>query len=445
MNNAVKKECIGLTWDADNRCAGVRVRSETSGFTVVAHWESQADSADMLPELARNCAEKLGATADLDIVAGGLGVGTGTIDITVPDASSDELRNLLGYELRKYAAVPPDEIVWAYRLLPLSAESGPKTARLYYVRDIAWGHWLDIIAALPDGAGALIPPSAALDPVLSDCDLFLKTGDNRRGYIMARNENGDRQTLLADKNDAAACFGGGPSPLRHADLDGGSLDNLPAGEQSRYTGALVLALYGLGGSRKADRKTSLPIPSHLQQKGHGLFRKIAVGLTVYVALAIAFSGGRYYLDAMSSLKKLDARLAQVTKHIDTLSFEHSADSPADDIESDFKSLQLTRPSLPESLLELTRRFGEEYWVSNMQWNEGKIELDVRTAVDDLSFVKNLAASPLFTDVIPTRKVIDSDGKLAVSVHLNTVLANDMHQPASANTAADGTSQASARQ
>lgn len=415
MRHSSTKETIGLTWTADGACRGVRLRVGVDGAAVAGFWGGPEDAGESISARLQEAARILSVSERTTVVAGGIGDGSGFADVPVPDAPPDELRSMLGFELRKHAAVPPDQTVWGYRAL--SAAGSGRTARLVYVHEDAWHRWLDHVGGIQTGVDAVLPPAAALDPVLSENDVALTDRNKPARYGLVRAGDGRREVRPLPE-DESRVFGAGAAPLNLPNLQLGGLAALPPDEQRTYAGAVILALYGAGGTLREDRKTGLPLPAELKPRRHELARRLAACLAVYLAGLLLFIGGRYYVEARAVLMNLKTELAETESRIDAITTGEDGAEFVKSLSQDVESLGLDRPVMTACLLELTELLSDEYWVQNMQWNDGKIELEVHTAVDDLSFVADLERSALFVDVVPVRKIVDNDNNLVVTVQLH---------------------------
>ncbi len=418
MRASPGKESIGLTWDAAGHCHGIHLRTARDGCVVVGCWQATGDAGEDISLLLPRGVTELGVTENGTLIAGGIGTGTGCLDLTVPRLTGSDLLSLLGFELRKHSPLPLENIVWGYRHLPNgNKESSLQSVRLFYVRENYWRQWIDNISGIRHGIDNIVPPAAALDPVLSGRGVLLRPSSEHSGYIWDAADCSFRQPLAHDSGMTSApeLFGACPRPLELPGLDLGALGQRPEDEQCGFAPALILALYGLSKTAREDRKTGLPLPPALRPQRHRTSIRLAACLAIYIVAVATFAAGRHYVKARQTLLALNQELHQTESMIEKLSATRDPGEFVKSLHEDLDSQQLSRPHLSAALLELTRLLGSEYWVSNLNWNDGKIDMEIRTTVDDLGFIGSLEDSPLLVDVVPTRKVVDHQNNLIITV------------------------------
>ena len=418
MNMFSQNSCIGITWDQDGACRGVKICRRNDAYVISDTWHHSPETEEELPIALQRGVETLAAGENPRIIAGGAVPESGFLDLDVPDLNPDELRSLLTYELRKQSPVEETDIVWGYRKLPADgAGNGKNRLRLIYMREIAWRRWVDNISSIARGIDALLPPFAAVDPVLRGRPVAL--AGNGRDYVLASKADGLR-TVLRCHDFPPECFGAGPEPLACQSLRLGQLQEFAPSEQSCFTGAVILALYGLGDTLRADRKTLLDFPLELRRRPHKASVRLGALLAVYLIAILMFGGIHQYLQARSYLDELNTEISQTRQAAMQLADSRQPIAAVQAIREEVQDLKLNEASLTECLIELTRLLDDRYWVSSLHWNQGKIQLQIRTAIDDLSFIEALEQSPILADVVPVRKVVDHENNLTIQVQMHTV-------------------------
>lgn len=393
--------CIGLTWNTAGECRGVLVRGRGERIAVTAHWQARADADHPLAECLSEGLARLGNEEDALIVVGAADAACGMAEARVPALKTSELRGALGFELARACPLPPDRVVWGYRRLPV--EKGKRLpARLFFLRQTTWEHWLESVGALK--LDAIMPPQAALDPVLAERDLVLAAGNGER-FLFARTAKGGRAVRKAD--DDTDAFGNGPQPLAWERLLPGPLAELPAEQQAEYAPAIVLAAYGATRCLADDRETALPVPYNLQPRRNQLNRLLAAALLFLIATLGLSALWREYAARHETLRELRAETRRVNQEIDRrlgASGTHTEESLANlGKEIEDAAAMLDRPSLTAVLVELTETVGHDSWCYKLDWNENTVTIEIEETEEDLDLVRNLEISPVIGDVLEESK------------------------------------------
>lgn len=413
MHGLIAKTCIALTWDARHVCRGIKLVRRGDRVSVIAHWYSDA-SAKGEPSVAlANGLRALGADANTAVLVGSDACDFGFADLVMPDLTRENLRNALRFQLNKHAPLSEDKLAWGFRVTG-RADADHVRVRLAYMPETQWRRWLDIASGLAHSVDAIMPAAAALDPLFSDTALYIDT-ENGQGYLFAPSGTG-REVLTANASNSAA-FGSGDRPLEHDRLDVGPLVDLPAGQQAAYAGAVVLGMYGTTSQLRQDKRTWFRVPDELQPRRHRASRRAAAALAVYACAILGFGLARSYVDGTRYMNELAARQADLRHRITRLIESEDPEAFVSALGEEVTALDLNRPTLFECLLTLTEQIPHEYWVSNMSWTDGKIELQIRSELDDLAFLDNLRDSPHLTDIVPTRKSVDHQNNMTLQVQM----------------------------
>ncbi|MDX9980593.1 MAG: hypothetical protein RBU25_11265 [Lentisphaeria bacterium] len=401
MTKLSRISCIALTWNTAGECRGVLVRGRGERLAVQAHWQARADASASLAECLAEGLARLGTGESALVVAGAADAACGIAETTVPPLKTTELRGALGFELARACPLPPDRIVWGYRLLP--AEKGKRVpARLFFLRQTAWEHWLESVGDLK--IDALVPPQAALDPVLAELDLVLAAANGER-FLFTRTGKGGRAVRPADATTPA--FGNGPQPLAWDRLVPGPLANLPADQQATYAPALVLAAYGTTRGLVDDRATGFPVPYNLQPRRNQLNRFLATALVVLLVSLAATAIWREIAARSTLLAELRAEQARLQQGIDQRTAsagsvtEEATVALAKELEE--ARTDLDRPSLAAVLVELTETLGPNSWSHKFDWVDGAVTIDIEETDEDVDLVRNLEFSPVIGDVLEENK------------------------------------------
>lgn len=372
------------------------MRGRGDRVAVQAHWQAKADASASLAECLAEGLARLGTGENALVVAGAADAACGIAETTVPALKAAETRGALGFELARACPLPPDRIAWGYRLLP--AEKGKRTpARLFFLRQTAWEHWLESVGDLK--IDALVPPQAALDPVLAEQDLVLTAGSGER-FLFARTGKGGRAVRPA--GEATPAFGNGPRPLAWDRLVPGPLASLPADQQASYAPALVLAAYGTSRCLADDRDTGFPVPYNLQPRRNQLNRFLAAALLVLLVGLATTAIWREVAARSALLVELRAEQTRLQRDIDqrTTAAGSVTEEAIVALARELKEARtdLDRPSLAAVLVELTETLGPNSWSHKFDWVGGAVTIDIEETDEDLDLVRNLEFSPVIGDV-----------------------------------------------
>lgn len=419
------RDAIGITWDADGFCYGVRLHKVSGSYRVVSYWsETEADSIETPGCLARGLAA-LEKNENTIIIAGAHDAKAGLADVSLPVMSPNDLRNALNYEIGKHAPLGLETLSWGYRVL--GKENGRLDIRLYYLRRTEWNKWTEIVSGMQHGVDMLLPPVAATDPVLEKTAVAVHGMPGMASVPV--DGPGKGRELLPFSPDDERVFGALPKPLETPGLDPGDLGSLPETAQQGFAGAVVLAMYGLEGLMKRDSQTCPTLPAGIKLMRHRGSRMLTFVLAIYLFVIITFTFGVQYFSASSELHDIRSLNRVLTKQLDHLEKKDRPGGVFAALQEELKLLKTGgESSLPAALINLTELLDKSLWVSNFTWKNGRIEMDVRSAGDDTSFLQTLKESGLFTDIVPLRKVVDQRNAMTLKVQMRPVADDGVRMP-----------------
>ena len=397
MTKFSRISCIALTWNAAGECRGVLVRGRGERLSVLAHWQGKADASASVAECLGEGLSRLGTGDTALVVAGAADAACGVAEVSIPALKTNELRGALGFEVARNCPLPVDRVIWAYRRLPMT-QGTRLPVRLFYLRQVAWEHWLESVGGLK--LDAIIPPQAALDPVLAERDVMLPLPNGER-FLFSRTAKGGRAMRAASDNEDA--FGSGAEPLAWDRVALGPLASLPGDEQASYAAALVLGAYGLLPDKASGRTNGFPVPYNLQPRRNQLNRFLAVALVLLVATLSLTALGRGYAARASYLTWLRDETARVKRDINQRTTA-AAKGSEDTLGVLAKELteanaDLDRPSLASVLVELTDTISPNSWSPKFDWHDAAATMEVEESEEDLELIRNLELSPVIGDVL----------------------------------------------
>lgn len=419
---------IALTWTPAGWCRGLRVERVRDRCRVVQWWEAQKGADRSTAETLAEGLRTLDPAGTAVVVAGGDDSACGCFDLDMPALRPEELRSALTFEVRRCAPVPDEKLTWAYRVLPGAA--GPRLrVRLYYVRQTIWEHWLDDVSALAHGLDMLIPPAAALDPVLAGASVCLGSVDSR--FLFVPCQDGRREAVPAPEAAAVGTFGAGPTPLTAACVDPGELSGLAAERQAEFAAALVLAMYGISAPFQADRRTGFELPYDLRPRRHRQSRLIAAALAVYIVVVALYGAARQYADRSQQYAAVhEERLRVESQVLDTRKRLQADEAKLiEQLRLEITDLAQPRPSLAAVLAEITRRVGHSGWCTSFRWSEGAVSLQLRENQEIEDLERTLESSPLLGDVrLESKKVQGGVTERKVEMNARYDIGNEQSAP-----------------
>jgi len=412
-----RTSCLALTWNAARQCRGLRVHRTGDTYTVDDFWGGQVAEGQTLGSCLAEGLRQLGCNETCTIAVGPTVPGWGFVDLLLPQLPPEELVKALSFEIGRQLPVPREKLTWGYRLLPRTEKTpGQCPVRVVYVRDEDWHTTLNELAALTPGADIILPPAVCLDPVLSG-QAVLFPGDNGNGVVAAPGENWGRE-LIAAEAGTRDLFGALPEPLATASVTlAARVAALPPLEQQELAGCLLLALYALGRSARRDDRDLPPIPRELRVRRNRAGRVTALFLGFYLLLVLAVLAGQYLYAASGEYDSLRAEALDLKAKIGGLKGEKDVWKFLQGLENECKTVNLDKPPLTVCLLDMTRRIPNDAWVQSFSWNEGKLEIEVRTANNNLNLIGLLEESPYISDVVAVRKSVDNDNQVNIRLQM----------------------------
>ena len=266
--------CIAITWTDDRRCRGLRLRRGV-GLHVEEVWEGVPADGQPLSACLASGIRALHWNESCGIIAGPA-TGCGFIDLQMPPLPAEELREALHIEMTRQLAVNPEKLAWGYRRLP----GTEKLIRLVYWHETAWQQALSELGGMGTGVDQILPPVAALDPLLAGQPVALPNPPSREGLLLQPNAMGGRDMTVTHPT-TGDIIGAAPAPLAIPGVNlPETLTSLGVERQQEFTGALLLAAYALTPHSARDRKTLFPVPGNLRVPRHRAGRMTALVLAV---------------------------------------------------------------------------------------------------------------------------------------------------------------------
>ncbi|NMA45995.1 MAG: hypothetical protein GX945_05475 [Lentisphaerae bacterium] len=398
MPHFSRNNSCAFTWTKAGDCHAVHITRKGQRCLVSAHWHGGAGKNTAVAETLNNAKRALGNIDSYFTLAGGSEGGWGMADVLMPELKAEELKSALAFELRKHTPLPADKLVWGYRLIPSEAKN-KLLVRLFYVRNETWRQWADAVGGIGQ-VDMILPPPVALDPLLAGQAVTIPGDSPANAFVFTPGDPG-RNMAPRSMADQAAGDGRLQEILPLDNLDLGSLKELPAAEQLRYAGAILLAVYGLTREAGRDQATVIRVPEALQPRRYRGFRLLATLLAIYICAGLFFGLVRAIQNRVARLRDINSELHSVETQINGLQKQLNPDNVAyaNAIKQELTEVVPEAPTFPAELLELTRLIEAPSWMSSrLEWKDGQVSFQLEEEENDLELATRLEHSPILGDV-----------------------------------------------
>ncbi|MGN0866294.1 MAG: hypothetical protein ACI4SG_01265 [Oligosphaeraceae bacterium] len=398
---------IAVTWSTAS-CHAVRLSAEGHGARVAQCWRGELGKDGASPaELVLRGVREVGADEQCYLVAGGNGQGWGMTDLEMPPLKKEELRNALGFELRKQTPLSPEKLRWGYRVLPRTPGKTTRRIRLYYVRTENWNSWLKSMEGLHH-ADALLPAPVALDPLLAGKN-FILPGEDAAAPRYTYQDSPSGRVVQPLPEDASPSL----EEILPASLcQTHALEKYPAEERPAFTAAILLALYGMTESLGNDHATLVPLPERFQARRHVGLKALAACLCVVLLALFAYVASGNLSGHARQLRQLDEAIRKTTAELEALQKQND---PKDTERTSLLQQELldnipAGPDFPTALLAITQIIPETHWTADaFEWRNGKIGFRIQGPSKLEGLPGKLEDSPYLGDV--TERLSAATGNL----------------------------------
>ena len=405
--------CVAVTWTDDRQCRGVRMR-RGSGLHVEDTWEDvSADGQPLSACLAAGIRTLQGNDNGSSIIVGPA-TGCGFIDLQMPPLPIEEMRNALRIEMIRQLPINPEKLAWGYRRL-----SGTENlVRLVYWRETDWQAALAELDGMGTGVDQILPPVAALDPLLAGQPVALPNPPSREGILLQPNANGGRDMAVATP-EISGIVGADPAPLAIPNFHlPEKLLRMTVSRQQEFLGALLLAGYTLTPHSSQDRKTLFPIPGSLRVPRHRAGRMTALVLAIYLLGALTWTVSQRLIHNGQRLAVLRQETETIKKNMKQLTLDMEGGKLLDSLDKELAdAIFLVRPPLTACLSDLSSRVPVEAWVRSLTWTDGKISLELTSSQKEIEIADLLKDSLFLTNIVQERKTVDASGTLSLRLSM----------------------------
>jgi hypothetical protein len=408
MPHYVNNSCLAFTWSGQGRCRGVRLRRSGERCRVESFWSDDTGKSVSLAETLAAGRRTLGGGEMTVCLAGAADSGWAMADVDMPNLKAAELRNALGFELRKHTPLPPERLAWGYRVLPDKVGEHRQLVRLYYLKSDVWRQWTETVSGLGQ-LDVLLPPPVALDPLLAGEAVYFPGRNSHDGFRFVPTGRG--RTMVAVDDREGGCPRQLSEALPVANLDLGGLRDLGPAEQLGFVGALTLGIYGLTREVTRDQATLAPVPEGLRPRRHQGMRVLTSVLALYIAGCLLVGLVSAAQNRLARLRQLESERNAVQTQVGILQKQLNPEvrTYAKALRQELTDAMVVTPSFPQALLELTRLIEPPAWMSGrFEWKEGgQVDFQVQEVDSDPELASRLEYSPILGDVREISSVYDA--------------------------------------
>lgn len=391
-----RSQAIAVTWSTAS-CHAVRLCAEGQGARIVQCWQGElGKEGASLAELVLRAVREVGADDQCYLVAGGNGQGWGMADLEMPPLKAEELRNALGFELRKQTPLPPEKLRWGYRVLPRVPGRASRRIRLYYVRTENWNSWLKAMEGLHH-ADALLPAPVALDPLLAEAPFLLPgapPADPGYAYVpspagrIVQPLSGEAPPALSDTLPEGLCRTE-------------ALEKYPQEERMAFAAPILLGLYAMTDALGHDQSTAIPLPERFRARRHLGLKALAACLAVALLAIFAYGAAGYFSGHALQLRQLEQAIRKTSGELEELQRQNDPKytERASLLRQELLDNIPTGPDFPTVLLAVTREIPKTHWVADpFEWRNGKVSFRIQGPQKEVELSSRLEGSPYLGDV-----------------------------------------------
>jgi hypothetical protein len=399
--------CAAVTWDNDGRCYGLRVDRKSGVPTVVSHHVTTRLSSQSYADAVAATLAELPRDEDTLVVIGGNGMRAAVADIRMPRLAPADMRSALPFQLERHSPMPLHDMQWGYRVI--ERDSDQDVVRACYFPQDEWNDWLAGGSAVPGGVDRIIPALEAIDPVLSDLDVGIASGNGAPGYVFSRNADGTRAVTLADDAGAGgAVYGLGESPLADCELELGTLAAEDADIQQGFAQAGILCLYGLSDAFVQDSATWQPapleLPRELVRKRNQLAKGTCLALALVIVALLGFLVTRHVYALHIELSYMAKARVELEQRVAAAPVVAVDEEFLDNLEVDLQEARELVQPLSRALIVVTSLTDDQLWSTSFKWTDSNMSVELRADGETApagfdSFIE----SPYLANVLPEKQ------------------------------------------
>lgn len=392
MPKFVRKNAIVLTW-THTSCKVLNIQRDGNKLVIKSSWSGEVSKEQSLTSLLAEGFKAVAGDSNQYVIASGDGTGWGSADLTMPKLKGEELKNALGFELRKQTPMPVEKLRWGYRRLPGGTDKSD-LLRLFYIRSEKWSKWLEALGAIHH-LDLVCPPELALSPLGSE------------GKIILPDSEGNP---LEYRYDAGQWLSAPCSLPENYSLDSAipglacEVSGLPASspeEKLAWMPAIFLGAYSMTAEASADSATLISLPEDKRPRRHTALKGLALAIIIYLVLILAFGLTRQFQARTAHLRKISMALEEVNAKIHDLRGKNQTANLefAKKLRQEMLDNVGQGPDFADALAEISRIITPPSWISQkLEWNSGLITMQVQSMSKDLELASRLEESPILGDV-----------------------------------------------
>lgn len=405
--------CHAYTWDGRGNFFGVYLERRGERYWVRQYWQAQRQGRQTAAEVLAEGAHSLDGDVDtLRLLGGELGKAVWT-ELSLPPLSGPDLEQAVAFELAKLLPLAPDKLLWGGRWL-----GGPKGGkfRLCAFSRHDWEQWLAAASGLSGGIDMIVPPAAALDPVLGGRDVCLADGSGEIVESYAPAGDSHVPSFAPPPENRGEVFGSGPAPLACPRLQTGALAALPPEQQQAFAPAVLLAMYGLGRELSRDLRLWPGLPPELRLRRNRGQKIWAVAASLALGLLLSVWLGHWALARNRERAALGEQERELRRRVAALQQALPGGEAARKLQQELQTLVAGRPRLAGTLAELSGILDNSLWATSLSWNQDKLTLTIHSDREKQGLGDLFRQSPWFADVETGMMIDPADKSVTYTVN-----------------------------
>ena len=414
-----QKRCNAFCWDGVGQFYGLRLERSGDGARVLKVWAAARQTGrGSDAELLAAGQAALGFDEETAVVLGGeLGKACLT-ELELPPLSAADRQRALRHELARRVPAPLTGLTWGCRRLPAGPAGGPRRWRVALVPSATYQAWLEAASGLPGGVDLIIPPGAALDPLLAGRQVCLTERPGAPAFSHEPAPGGGRDLGFApSKAGANGAYGLGEQPLQVGGVELGELAGLPPADQAAFAAPLLLALYGVSRELQPDRAAWLPLPLEMRPHRNRWQKLWLLSAAAVLLLAAMLGGGRWLYAQQQDRSAARAHEQALRRAIAARRAEASHAPAIGPLRDDLRKLLTSRRAMFETLAGLTTALGPQLYAQRYEWRDGAVTLQLRAAKDEPDLTAALRRAPWVRDYREGKSVNPNDQTVTYTVNL----------------------------
>jgi len=409
----ITRESLCVYWDTRGFAYGVLARCKNTAENIDIIALSESTSETSLELNLKKVIETLNPDNRFYTIIGGAIENEFFFELKLPILNKENLKKALEFELPRQLPCSINDIIWSYRPYKTDIQTNSTIIRIWGILKNSWEQRQNEI--LKSG----IKIDSFLTPFMCDFesndDVLLKNIDDN--YSLAKSSDGMLEMLpAANPQEAKERLG---EWLKKKISISESVKALYSDIENNETWypAFVMAIDSLNKSFK-DHKKYLPalpidmIPQRFREWKSACIILASIGCILLMTLA-----GRSWYDAHSRLTAIRAEKARIVQMLGKIKKENSASKEIDATIKKIFEASTGNAEILKCIHFMTETIPENMWVIEMNSNNDKMDLAVKTSGEGDVDAINWAKSNNMLSLENIRKRRNNDGSTDVFLKL----------------------------